>query len=133
MKYLSKLKSHNKLFEFIKFGVVGGIATVLHYAIYFVLQALTVQYNIAYTIGYFLSFIFNFFASNYFTFNTKPNANKGFRFLLAHVFNYLLQIALLNLYIYVGISKSIAPIFVFVVSIPVNFVLVKIALKSKNQ
>lgn len=131
MNYLSKLKSNTKLFEFIKFVIVGGLATVIHYAIYFVLQFLKIQYNLAYTVGYFLSFIFNFFASNYFTFNTKPNANRGFRFFLAHAFNYTLQITLLNLYIYLGINKSIAPIFVFIISIPSNFIFVKIALKKK--
>lgn len=131
MNYLFKLKSNTKLFEFIKFVIVGGLATVIHYAIYFLFQFIKVQYNIAYTIGYFLSFIFNFFASNYFTFNTKPDSNKCFKFFLAHAFNYTLQIILLNFYIKIGINQNIAPIFVFLVSVPVNFIFVKYALKNK--
>lgn len=130
MNYLSKLKSNNKLFEFIKFAIVGGLSTVIHYLIYFSLQFIKIQYNLAYTIGYFLSFIFNFFASNYFTFNTKPNVNKGFRFLVAHAFNYTLQIILLNIYIKLGISHNIAPLFVFIVSVPVNFIFIKFAIKK---
>lgn len=131
MNSLSKLRHNTKLFQFIKFTIVGGLATIIHYFIYFILQVLKLQYNLAYTIGYFLSFIFNFFASNYFTFNTKPNANRGFKFLLAHAFNYCLQITLLNLYISIGINQSIAPLFVFIISIPSNFFFVKIALKER--
>lgn len=130
MNYILKLKSSSKLFEFLKFVIIGGLATVIHYLIYFTLQKLTLEYNIAYTIGYFLSFIFNFFASNYFTFNTKPNTSRGFKFFLAHLFNYLLQIILLNIFISLGIWKEIAPIFVFTISIPSNFILVRFALKK---
>lgn len=130
MNYTSKLKSYTKLYELFKFIFVGGLATAIHYLIYFLLQRLNLQYNIAYTVGYFLSFIFNFFASNYFTFNTKPSKSKGFKFFLAHLFNYLLQIVLLNTLIYIGIAKGIAPIFVFMISIPSNFVFVRFALKK---
>lgn len=130
MNCISKLKSSTKLLEFLKFIIIGGLATIIHYFIYFILQKSNLQYNIAYTIGYFLSFIFNFFASNYFTFNTKPNASRGIKFFLAHLFNYLLQIILLNIFISIGIWKEIAPIFVFMISIPSNFILVRFALKK---
>ena len=130
MNYISKLKSNTNFFEFFKFVIVGGLATIIHYTIYVILQFLKLQYNIAYTIGYFISFIFNFFASNYFTFNTKPDTNRGFRFLLAHIFNYSLQILLLNIYIYIGISNVIAPLLVFIISVPVNFLFVRFALKK---
>ncbi|MCR8745449.1 GtrA family protein [Romboutsia lituseburensis] len=131
MNYLSKLKSNTKAFEFIKFVIVGGLATAIHYAIYFILQVIKLQYNLAYTIGYILSFIFNFFASNYFTFNTKPSLNRGFRFFIAHAFNYSLQLILLNVYINIGINRIIAPIFIFMISVPINFLVVKFALKLK--
>lgn len=131
MNYLPKLKSNTKVFEFIKFIIVGGLATAIHYAIYFILQVIKLQYNLAYTIGYFLSFIFNFFASNYFTFNTKPSMNRGFRFFLAHAFNYSLQLILLNIYIHIGVNKIIAPMFIFIISVPINFLVVKFALKLR--
>lgn len=130
MNFLSKLKENTKLLEFIRFVIVGGLSTVIHYLIYFIIQILKVQYNIAYTLGYFISFIFNFFASNYFTFKTTPNKDKSIKFLLSHLFNYSIQITLLNIYISIGINKSIAPIFVFLVSIPTNFILVKLSLKK---
>lgn len=130
MNYISKLKSYTKLFEFLKFIIIGVLATLIHYIIYFTFQKATFQYNIAYTLGYFLSFIFNFFASNYFTFNTTPNTSRGFKFFLAHLFNYSIQIILLNIFISIGVWKEIAPIFVFMISVPINFILVKFALKK---
>lgn len=129
---LLRNKKKDKLLEFIRFIIVGGISTIIHYTIYFLLQIIKIQYNIAYTLGYFLSLIFNFFASNYFTFKTNPNKSKSLKFLLCHIFNYILQIVLLNIYISVDINKSIAPIFVFFISIPTNFVLVRLSLKNKK-
>ncbi len=90
-----------------------------------------ISLNVAYTLGYAVSFIFNFFISNYFTFNTKPNKEKGFKFLLAHGFNYLLQMGLLNIYIKIGIGKELAPFFVYIICVPVNFFLVRKALHKR--
>lgn len=129
MNFLYKLKSNVKLIQFFKFVIVGLAATGLHYAIYILLQYVNFEYNIAYTLGYFISFIFNFFASNYFTFNSQPNKNRGFKFFLAHFTNYILQIMFLNLFIFLGISEILAPFIVFAICIPINFILVRTALK----
>ena len=59
---------HLKRFpEFIRFVMVGILATALHYGIYFLLQRF-INVNIAYTLGYALSFIANFYLTAYFTF-----------------------------------------------------------------
>lgn len=116
--------------QFMRFVIVGGAATLIHYLIYLFL-GLNIGNNIAYTIGYGISFIFNFIVSNYFTFNTTPTKSGGFKFLCAHGFNYLLQMGLLNLYISLGIGREIAPFFVYAICVPVNFILVKRALKEK--
>ena len=41
--------------EFIRFGVVGVLATALHYGIYYFLQSF-INVNVAYTTGYVISF-----------------------------------------------------------------------------
>ena len=46
--------------EFIRFGVVGVLATALHYGIYYFLQSF-INVNVAYTTGYVISFIVNFY------------------------------------------------------------------------
>ena len=125
--------SRNKnIFEFIRFVIVGTTATMIHYSIYYLLQSIfNIELNISYTLGYGISFIFNFIASNHFTFKTKVSVKKGAKFIIAHCINYLIQIGLLNFYIKIGIPKVIAPVFVFVISIPLNFIMVRSALNKK--
>lgn len=120
------------IFQFFRFGIVGFIATIISYTIYIILEKIGLQYNIAYTLGYIISFCFNYIASTYFTFRTNINAKKGLKFTFAHGFNYLLQMILLNIFIYIGISKALSPIFVYAISIPVNFLIVRVALKDKK-
>ncbi len=117
-----------KLGEVIRFGIVGVTASLLQYGIYLLLLHCLGK-DISMTIGYFISFVFNFFASTYFTFRTKANAKHGAGFALSHVINYLLQIATLNLFTWLGVSKELAPIPMFCICVPVNFLLVRFFLK----
>lgn len=117
--------------EFLRFGIVGLFCTALHYGIYYLLQ-LYININIAYTLGYALSFIANFYLTSYFTFGTAPSWKKLFGMGGAHTVNYFLHIILLNLFIFLGISKEWAPIPVFAIAIPVNFILVRFVFKQKK-
>lgn len=123
---------HLKRFpEFIRFVMVGVLATALHYGIYFLLQRF-INVNIAYTLGYALSFIANFYLTAYFTFGKKPSWSKALGFGGVHLFNYLLHIGLLNTFLWLGLSKTLAPIPVFAIAIPVNFLLVRFVFKRKG-
>ena len=123
---------HLKRFpEFIRFVMVGVLATALHYGIYFLLQRF-INVNIAYTLGYALSFIANFYLTAYFTFGKKPSWSKAFGFGGAHLFNYLLHIGLLNTVLWLGLSKTLAPLPVLAIAIPVNFLLVRFVFKRKD-
>lgn len=114
--------------ELIRFGTVGVIATLIHYGIYWILQGY-MHSNIAYTLGYGISFICNFFLTAHFTFKKKATVKKGIGFGLSHLCNYLIQLGLLNLFIYMGIDKALAPLFVFAIAIPINFLLVRFVFK----
>ena len=128
---IKRLKSNQKLLEFIRFVIVGIGATGLHYFIYLILEyGFHLNYNLAYTIGYILSFFFNFFASTFFTFKAEASTKNGIKFAGAHLINYFLHILLLNLFIFINIPSEIAPIFVFPVAIVINFFMVRFALKK---
>ena len=124
------MKRLKQLPEFIRFVLVGGLATGLHYGIYFVLQQF-IDVNVAYTLGYIVSFIANFYLTAYFTFERKPSWRKAFGFGGAHLVNYLMHIALLNLFLRLGFSQPLAPIPVFSIAVPVNFLLVRFVFKQK--
>jgi putative flippase GtrA len=126
------MKKKRIINEFISFGIVGGLCTVLHYGIYYLLQ-LYINVNIAYTLGYVLSFMANFYLTSYFTFGTTPSWKKLIGMGGAHAVNYALHILLLNLFLRIGISQEWAPIPVFAIAIPVNFLLVRFVFKYKEE
>lgn len=121
------------LLQFLRFGIVGVIATVLHYAIYWILQHY-INVSVAYTIGYALSFVCNFILTSIFTFKTKATVKRGIGFGGAHIVNYFLHILFLNIFLNLGMSNEWAPIPVFCLVVPMNFLLVRFVFtKIKTQ
>ena len=118
----------------IRFCLVGGLATAIHYGIYLLLQ-LWIWAWLAYTIGYALSFIVNYILTNYFTFRTRPSAQNGVGFVISHAINYGLHIGLLELFLWIGVPNEWAPIPVFLIVIPVNFFILRYVFTkfSKNE
>ena len=112
-------------FEIVRFGLVGVVATALHYGVYWLLHGL-MNVSVAYTIGYFVSFVANYLLSARFTFKKKKSVKNGVGFACAHLFNYVLQISLLNFFIWMGVGEALAPVPVYCIAIPTNFVLVRL-------
>lgn len=119
-----------KLGEFVRFGLVGVLATAIHYGIYLLLNCVLVSW-LAYSIGYGVSFLCNFYLSSVFTFRSKASIQKGIGFGMSHVVNYLLHVLLLSFFLSLGMNEQVAPIPVFVIVVPVNFLLVRFVFKSK--
>ena len=124
------LLSHlpEKFQEPARFIIVGCIATAVHYGIYLILCFVIVPW-LAYSIGFALSFALNFYLSNVFTFRTRPTMRGGLGFGVSHLINYLMHIVLLQLFLSIGLAERIAPLAVFSIVIPVNFFLVRTALR----
>ena len=121
---LSELAARLLKTEIIRFGTVGVIATGIHYGIYLLLKQL-MDVNISYTAGYIISLACNFYLTAKFTFQTKASVKRGAGFIASHIVNYFLHIILLNIFIKIGISSTYAPIPVYCIAIPVNFLLVR--------
>lgn len=122
--------TYSRLGELIRFGIVGTVAMLIHYGVYYCLSRY-VNLNLAFSTGYAISFIFNFFASSLFTFKTKPTLSRFMKFATSHGINYLLQIIIFNFALYLGIRAELAPVMVYTISIPANFLLVRFAMKNK--
>jgi len=114
--------------ELIRFGIVGTTAATIHYGVYWVLQH-WMNVNVAYTIGYIVSFLVNYYLSARFTFKEKTSTKNGLGFGLAHLTNYLLHIVLFNFFLWIGLSREIAPLAVLAIAVPTNFVLVRFVFK----
>ena len=121
---------HNpRLFEFVKFGIVGCTSLVILYVIYYILLKF-IGHNLAYTIGYIFSFICNYYLTVKFTFKTRASKKNGAGFAISHIINYVMQVCLLNFFINLNIPKQIAPIPVFAICVPTNFVMVRYFMKN---
>ena len=123
----------DKIMEFLRYVIVGTLATGIHYGVYALLLMLGSSFiwsNVAYSVGYILSFVANFYLTSYFTFRTKPSWGKLGGMVGAHIINYGMHILLLNFFILVGVPEKFAPIPVFCIVIPVNFILVRFVFKN---
>lgn len=123
-----------KLREFIRFCIVGFVATGLHYGIYLLLIKCIdlsgeLWTNIAYSIGYVLSWCCNLWLTAHFTFKTQVSVRRGIGFAVSHGVNYVLHLVFLNLFLWLGIPDTWAPIPVFCCVVPINFILVRTVFK----
>jgi len=110
--------------SFIRFCIVGVVATAIHYGIYWLMLKLMTP-TPAFTIGYIVSFCFNFFLTAKFTFKKKATSKKGIGFAMSHLVNYGLQTGLLNIFILIGFPEQFAAIPVYFICVPVNYLLVR--------
>ena len=124
------MKGSCKIAEFIRFGIVGALATGIHYGAYYLLN-LVMNVNVAYTIGYVVAWFCNFYLSAHFTFKSETSVMKGIGFAVSHGINYVLHMVLLNVFLWLGLSETWAPIPVFCIVIPINFILVRYVFNSK--
>lgn len=123
--------SKARLMEIMFFCIVGSTAMAIHYGIYYMLLPF-LPVNVSFSLGYLISFLYNFTMTSYFTFKVKPSVSRFLRFAASHGINYLLQILLLNFFVHVtGLNEKMAPVPVYAISVPVNYMLVRLVMKRR--
>lgn len=118
--------------EIVRFGIVGIVATALQYGLYLVFAPL-MHPNIANTVAYADSFLFNYVASLRYTFRVKGTPRRGIGFIAAHAVNYLLQTVSLAFFLWTGLPRQWALLPVLAICVPVNFLLVRTAMKNRPK
>ena len=114
--------------EFCRFALVGVVATAVHYVVYCLLQR-AMAAGAAYSVGYVVSLTANFALTSLFTFRARATLKRGVGFGLAHLCNYLLQMGLLYVMLAAGVSREAAPLPVWCIAVPVNFLMVRFVFK----
>lgn len=125
------INRRNKKGEFIRFIITGTLGVCVQYAIYWPLCEM-IDVNWAYSIAMLFYVVVNFLLTTYFTFKEQPNFKKTSGYLAQQGLNYSMQIIFLNLFIWMGISKELAPIPVFVLILPINFIILRLVFKRKK-
>lgn len=132
--YSLSLRKRETIEQVFRFGIVGTIATAIHYGVYILILNLlckqeieqTVCANISYACGYFVGFCVNYVLTTYFTFKTKANKKNATGFTISHIINYLIETGVLNLLLLWDMDKTLAGLVTLVIAIPINFILLKI-------
>ena len=117
--------------EVARFGVVGVVATAIQYGIYWWLVDYMNE-TLANTIGYLVSFCCNFLLTTYFTFRVSPSKKRAEGFALSHLVNWAMQSGVLNAALWLGVPSKWAPIPMFAVCVPINFLLVRYFVKLRR-
>lgn len=85
---IEKIKNNKLMMQILKFGVVGGIATVIDYVIFFILhEILGINTIISNTCSFTVSVIYNYIASVKWVFDVDESKNKKTQFILFIVFS----------------------------------------------
>lgn len=129
-----QLSANEKFREFVRFIIVGILATCIHYGMYLLLIHLVpvdkpLWTNLAYAIGYLGSWCCNLWLTAQYTFHQSVTWEKGVGFALCHIINFGLHALFLNLFLFMGIEKNLAPLPVYSIVVPINFVLVRFVFK----
>jgi putative flippase GtrA len=123
------MKIDQKYLEVIRFIITGVVSTLTTYAVYWVLLPF-LNHSIAFLVGYIVAVIVNYIMTTSFTFKVKATKKNGLGFIMTNIINFILSEAFLNLFIYIGVSKQWAPIPMYAICIPINFLIVRYVMKK---
>lgn len=117
--------------EFIRFCVVGIVATVVDAAIFYTVRCFA-PYQIALISGYLISLVFNYFFTVRWTFRTRPTVSNAVGVLFAHLFNlFVVRMSLMFFFIHVfSLPDRIAYLPTLAISMFTNFLIVKFVVKK---
>lgn len=118
--------------QLIKFGIVGVIATIIDWTIFYLLFNLfNVNYLVAKTIAFAISTVFNYLLSMKYVFQSKFGAEERHKEFQLFVLSSLIGLSLTLILLWftveiIGIHANYANIMVAVVVMCINFVLRKL-------
>jgi putative flippase GtrA len=115
-----------------RFAVVGGINTVVYYALYLLLRS-AIPYLAAHLFATFIAMAGSFFLNCYWTFRTRPTWRKFALFPLTNATNYVLTtVGVIVLVEWFGMDERPAPLIAALAAIPVTFVLSRLVLTDTH-
>lgn len=111
--------------EFIRFCIVGGIATGIDAGLFY-LSKLVMPYQAAMICSYCLSLCVNYFLTVFWTFRTRPTIANGLGIVLAHLFNlFVVRMGLMKLFIGLGMGENVAFVPTLCISIVTNYIIIR--------
>lgn len=128
-RLIDKYRDNNALREFVRFGITGGVSTLVTYGVYYVILK-WLNPTFSFTCGYIVAMVINYILTVVFTFKVKATARNAVGFIISNGINYLLCTLFLNVFIWLGVAAKIAPIPMYCICIPLNFLIVRFVMKK---
>ena len=124
-----------KVKEFISYGIVGVMTTLVNYMVYFICLKIGIHWLISNSLAWMIAVIFAYFSNRKVVFHSSNDMKKecieffGLRFMKLLVENLLLAICIDGLHI----SNLLSKILVSVITVLVNYFLCKSHIFSKKE
>lgn len=130
MEKIEALISQNrdKIGEIIRFGVTGVVSTLATYIFYYIFLH-WLNPTVSFTIAYLMAMIINYLLTTSFTFKVKATKKNAAGFLISNGINYVLCALFLNIFLWLRVPEELAPIPMYMICIPVNFLIVRFVMK----
>lgn len=128
-RIIEEYRKRQSLREVVRFGITGVVSTLVTYGVYYILLK-WLNPTISFTIAYLVAMVVNYLLTTLFTFKVNANTKNALGFIVSNGINYGLCTLLLNAFIWLGVSKQLAPIPMYAISIPVNFLIVRFVMKK---
>lgn len=125
-KYLHSRRQ--KIHEILRFGITGAVSTIVTYGVYYLLL-FWLNPTVSFSVAYLIAMVVNYLLTTSFTFKVKANKKNASGFVVSNIVNYVLCALFLNLFICLGVIEKYAPIPMYMVCIPINYLLVRSVMK----
>lgn len=125
----------------VRFVLVGAFGTGLQYGIYYLLLDVFQRNwaevgfltSVAFTAGFVIEMISNYFFTSFYTFKMRPSWKNAGGFLFGRAVNYVIQLLLLNVLIWLHISEEYAGIFAIMLAGVINYFVLLPFYKDKKR
>lgn len=123
----NKVLSRKNIIQFIKFGIVGLSNTAIGLGTYYFFLWIGLHYMLANVLSWFISVFNAFYWNSKYVFKSTELWIKALcKTYISYGVSFLVGAFLLYIFVeFIKISECIAPFFVLLVTIPVNFILNK--------
>ena len=125
----------------VRFVCVGAFGTRLQYGVYYLFLELfhrtlsdsQTMTSLAFSLGFVVEMVVNYFLTNYFTFHTRPNWKNVGGFVFGRALNYVVQLAFLNVFIWLALSEEISGILAIILAGIINYFVLVPFFRTKDD